>query len=138
VRVVVDTNVLLSGLFFRGVPRELYLAWIGGRFVGVLTSEILDEYRRAASTFLGVGRDPEIERALQLVLASSHLIDATPLPHPVCRDPGDDKFISCALFGRAECSVSGDKDLTVLRGKIPVAIMSPRQFVARLSENSQP
>ena len=131
-KVVVDTNVFLSGLFFKGSPRVLYLAWTDGAFVGVLTSEILNEYRRATTNFLGVDRDPQIEEALQLVLANSVLIDAPPLPRPICRDHDDDKFIACALHGNADCIVSGDKDLRVLHGRIPVPVLEPRQFLAQL------
>ena len=132
-KAVIDTNVVLSGLFFKGVPREIYLAWTNKAFVGILTSSILNEYRRAAFAFLGKpSGDPEVDEALQLIVVNSLLIDAPPLPKPICRDTDDDKFIACALHGRAQCIVSGDKDLRVLKDRIAVDVMSPREFLERI------
>ena len=47
-RVVVDTNVLISGIFFKGPPHEILEAWINENFDFVVTTEILDEYWRVA------------------------------------------------------------------------------------------
>ncbi len=129
-KVVVDTNVLLSGLFYQGPCRQVYLAWTAGSFVGVVTPEILAEYRRAANRYVGTERDPEVEEALELILVNSELIDAPSLRHAICRDPDDDKFIACALHSDADCIVTGDKDLLALTGKLPVAILKPAQFLA--------
>ena len=45
-RVVLDTNVLMSGLFFSGLPARILAAWTEGRFELVSSVEILAEYRR--------------------------------------------------------------------------------------------
>ncbi len=47
-RVVVDTNVLVSGIFFTGPPHDILEAWITGLLDFVVTTEILEEYRRVA------------------------------------------------------------------------------------------
>jgi len=65
VKAVVDTNVFISGLFFSGTPRRLYLAWTQGEFTGVLTPEILAEYRRVAGAFLSRGDTSGLRIALK-------------------------------------------------------------------------
>jgi len=132
VNAVVDTNVFISDVFFAGTPRRLYLAWTQGVFIGVLTPEILDEYRRVAVAFLNRGYDAQIEEALDLVLLHSLIVEAESLPTPLCRDPNDDMFIACALAAKADCVVSGDRDLLALRGQVPFAILKPAEFVAQL------
>jgi putative PIN family toxin of toxin-antitoxin system len=130
VKAVVDTNVFISGLFFSGTPRRLYLAWTQGAFTGVLTPEILAEYRRVAVAFLSRGYDVQIEEALDLVVQHSVFIEAAPLPSGLCRDPNDDMFVACALAADADCVISGDKDLLALRGQVPFAILKPAEFMA--------
>lgn len=133
---VVATNVFISGVFFAGMPRRLYLAWTQGVFIGVLTPEILDEYRRVAVAFLNRGYDVQIEEALDLALQHSLMIEAEPLPAPLCRDPNDDMFIACAVAAKADCIVSGDRDLLALRGRVPFPILNPAEFVAQLKRHS--
>jgi predicted nucleic acid-binding protein len=44
-------------------------------------------------------------------------------------------FIACALAAKADCLVSGDKDLLVLDGRFGFGIVRPREFLARLGAN---
>lgn len=60
-KVVLDTNVVLSGIFFGGVPGRILTAWSEGRVQLVLTPEILDEYRRAGDA-LALGHLDEARR----------------------------------------------------------------------------
>ena len=68
-RVVVDTNVLVSSVFFSGIPRRILEAWRDGRIDIVASLEILEEYRRVgerlAAQFEGVS-------ARALLLPSRH------------------------------------------------------------------
>lgn len=47
-KVVLDTNVLVSGILFTGPPHQILMAWSEGLFELVLSTEIHDEYRRVA------------------------------------------------------------------------------------------
>jgi putative PIN family toxin of toxin-antitoxin system len=128
VRAVIDTNVFVSGVFFSGVPRRVYLAWTEGLFAGVLTSSILAEYRSVAGRFVRAGGDAQVEQAVQLVLANSDLIEAPKLARPLCRDPNDDMFLAAALAGSADFVVSGDKAVLALDRTVPFRIVRPRDF----------
>jgi hypothetical protein len=58
-KVVLDTNVLISGIFFTGPPRTVLEAWIDGRIDVVASLEILDEYRCVLGELSG--RFPEVD-----------------------------------------------------------------------------
>ena len=132
-RVVLDTNVVLSGIFFGGVPGRILTAWADGQLQLVLSPEILDEYRRAGDVL--ALRHPERRTALAPVLAliatDAVLIDAAPLPAPVSVDPDDDKFLAAALAAAAPVVVSGDGHLRALSGWQGIQVLSPRQFIER-------
>jgi predicted nucleic acid-binding protein len=52
-KVVLDTNVLVSGIFFSGPPAEILRAWSQGKFKLVLSPQILDEYTRVSAELAG-------------------------------------------------------------------------------------
>ena len=91
--IVLDTNVLVSAVFFGGVPGRILEAWRDGTIRVVLSAEILDEYRRVgrilASEYPGVDIDP----LLSLLAVEAEVVEAPPLPAPVSSDPDDDKFL---------------------------------------------
>jgi len=126
-RVVLDTNVLISGLFWRGTPYRILSAWRDGRFVLAVTPEILAEYvdvaRRLAENFPGV----DVSRLLELLAVTAKVYEPFALPGPVCSDPADDKFLACALAAGAVV-VSGDKHLLVVQGHRGVEVLTPAAF----------
>ncbi len=129
-RVVIDTNVLMSGIFFGGVPGRILGAWAEGQLELVLSPDILAEYRRVGAE-LAV-RYPEREEALYPVLAlvamNAVLVHAAPLSAPVSPDPDDDKFLAAAKQAGATAIVSGDRDLLNVSGWQNIAVLTPRQF----------
>lgn len=130
-RIVVDTNVLMSGIFFGGVPGRILTAWREGRFELAVSPDIADEYARAggrlAQRFPGV----DVQVILDLIVRNAEIVPGTALPEPVCGDPDDDKFLACALAARADLIVSGDKKLLAVSGYEDVAVTTPREFSDR-------
>lgn len=132
-RVVVDTNVVLSGIFFAGVPGRILDAWQAGQLTLVLSPAILAEYRRAGAAL--TARYPDASMPLEPILAllarSAKIVDAPPLGEPIAPDPDDDKFLACALAAEAPIIVTGDKPLLSVSGWAGLEILTPRQFVDR-------
>jgi len=132
VKVVVDTNVFVSGVFFGGTPGRVLEAWRHGRVEVVLSREIVEEYvrvgERLANRFPGVDLNP----ALELLTVSATLVTSPPLPERASRDPDDDKFLACALAAGADCVVSGDRDLLDLSAYEGIVVLSPRDFLDQL------
>jgi uncharacterized protein len=129
VKVVIDTNVLMSGAFFFGPPHKILLACATGDVQLVLSLSILAEYRRIGFAFLQTHSDVDFEHFLGILLKKALFVNAQGLDHPVCRDPDDDKFLACAIAGRADIVVSGDKALLETSGYAGIAVLAPREFV---------
>lgn len=127
-RVVVDTNVFVSGVFFGGVPGLVLELWKVGDVELVMTEAILSEYedvlRRLGARYPGVDPDPIVG----LVVKKAIFVQAARLPAPVCADAGDDKFIAGAIGGRAKVIVSGDKYLLEVSGHKGVRVLKPADF----------
>lgn len=132
-RVVLDTNVVVSGVFFGGVPGKILSAWSEGAFLLVLSPAILEEYRRVGHE-LGL-RYPAItaafEPVLTLIAMNAVIVDAPELVGPVCADFADDMFLAVALAANATVIVSGDQHLLQVSGWRGVDVLTPRQFLDR-------
>ena len=128
-RIVLDTNVFVSGVFFGGPPYRILNAWRDSHLILVLSAEILDEYRRVGEDLTERYAGVELAPFLRLIVAHAEFVEPKPLPSPVCRDPDDDKFLACATAGGVQAIVSGDKDLLSLSGFRSIPILTPRQFV---------
>lgn len=131
-RIVVDTNVLVSGVFFGGAPSQVLGAWRDGRVELLVSPEILDEYRRVGEElqqrFQGVSLAP----FLALIALHARVVEPRPLPEGVTVDPDDDKFFACALAGDCRLIVSGDRHLLAASGYRGVRVVKPREFVDAL------
>ena len=129
-RVVVDTNVFVSAVFFGGVPGRILEAWRDGSVSLVVSPTILDEYRRVGRELATDHKDIDLGPLLGLLAAEALMVEPPDLAAPVCTDPAD-KFLACALAGRARLVVSGDKALRAVSGWRGIDVLSPRVFVDR-------
>jgi putative PIN family toxin of toxin-antitoxin system len=128
-RVVIDTNVLVSGVFFGGLPMKVLETWRDRRFELLVFLEILDEYRRVGERL--EARFPGVTLAPFLALVAVHakIIDAPALTKSVCGDPDDDTFFACAVAARCNFIVSGDKGLLSASGSRGVRVVTPGEFL---------
>ena len=113
IRAVVDTNVLVSALLFRGRASRIHSAWKGGRLVLLVDRNILDEYIRVLA-YPKFGLDEETVGAIleKEILPFCEVVPVFgPPPDPVCRDLDDNKFLHCAVAATADMIVTGDSDL---------------------------
>ena len=130
-KVVLDTNVIVSGIFFSGPPAEILRAWSRGKFKLVLSPEILDEYTRVSAELAGKFPGIDIRRILDLAVVRSEVCSPPAMQQRVCEDPHDDKFFAAAIDSRTKIIVSGDKHLLKVSGYQGVSVLTPRQFVVR-------
>jgi putative PIN family toxin of toxin-antitoxin system len=133
VKVVLDTNVVASGIFFGGVPGRILKAWAAAEFTLVLSPAILAEYRRVGEELRGSypALSTALDPLLTLIAANAVIVDAEALPARLVRDADDDKFIAAALAGSAPVLVTGDKDLHAVAPPAGLEILTPRQFADR-------
>lgn len=128
-RVILDTNVFISGVFFGGPPGRILQGWRDGKVKLVLSPEILDEYRRVAAELKAQFPTVDLTEIIELLMVVAEMHQVSSLPSPVCVDPDDDKFLACALDSGSRLIVSGDKHLLDVDGYQGVEILKPRPFV---------
>lgn len=132
-RAILDTNVLLSGIFFGGVPGRLLTAWQDDRLALVLSPAILGEYHKAGAELTAryQALAASLDSILTLLAQTATIVDAPVLAERVSADPDDDKFLACALAARTPLIVSGDKHLLRVSGWNGITVVTPRQCVDR-------
>jgi putative PIN family toxin of toxin-antitoxin system len=128
-KIVLDTNVFISGVFFSGPPYQIMKAWQNQEFQIVISAEILDEYHRVGKELSTRFSTVDLDPILKLIIAKAELIEAESLDEAVCDDPDDDKFFAGAIAGKAMLIVSGDKHLLKMSGYQGIEVIRPRQFV---------
>jgi putative PIN family toxin of toxin-antitoxin system len=128
VRIVLDTNVLVSAVFFGGVPGRILEAWRDGRLQLVLSPAILYEYQRVGQVLSAQYAGVDLEPILALLTVEAEIVEAPALAAPVSANPDDDKFLACADAAGVAVIVSGDKDLVDHDGWRGIRVLRPRQF----------
>jgi putative PIN family toxin of toxin-antitoxin system len=133
VKVVFDTNILVSAMLWRGTPYRCLLAIRAGLAELVLSPPIIEEFRGVLSKKFAMTKE-EAEENIAVVLESSTLIEIPGTLRVVTDDPEDDKFIETALVTGAQWLVSGDKHLLRLGGYRGIKVISARAFLDMLAE----
>ena len=128
-RIILDTNVLASGLFFTGIPLKILIGLKEGRWKTVISEEIVEEYQKTIDKLAALfPKMINVNPQLELIVLSSEICQPSKLPEPVCADPHDDKFIACAISSKTKIIVSGDKHLLAVTGYKGIKVLTPRQF----------
>lgn len=132
-KAVIDTNVFVSGVFWKGPPHRILQAWKRGEFTWVVSPPILKEYRRVLDELAekyppGTDR----ERLLEVFETHAEAVEPVAFARPVCGDPDDDKFLGAALAARAGFVVTGDRALLAVDGFRGLQVIPARDFLVRL------
>ena len=125
-KIVLDTNVFISGIFWKGTPRKIVELWACRKIQTVITKSIFEEYIDVIKRF-DEGRT--ITRRWKAFVVENSQIIEEKMQIKICRNPDDDKFLSCALLGEADYLVSGDDDLLSLKTIGTTKIVNPAQFL---------
>jgi uncharacterized protein len=128
-RVVVDTNVFVSGLTFKGKPREvLDLAWQGEIHV-YISSFILKELEDALREDFGWSRE-EIRYTIGKVKAKTTLINPKTTISVIKTKEDDNRILECAVEAEVQYLITGDKNhLLPLEKYQGIKILSPADFL---------
>ena len=135
-RIVLDTNIAISGLIWRGPPHQLLVALAEDKFAAHTSYALVSELtRKLLGSKLGVELLKRDISAQQLVMSYSALcevVSPATLTQPICRDPDDDEVLACAKAAQADLIVSGDQDLLVLQAFEGIPIVTAAQELERL------
>ena len=131
-KIVVDTNVMISGIFFGGFPQKVLRAIVANEITACATTEIIDEYEEIVERMLQKKQGHLNATILTPVLQNLELIETKSIVD-ICRDPDDNKFVDCAITGNARYIVTEDHHFDVLK-EIPfpkVAVINIDDFASQ-------
>lgn len=136
-RAVLDTNVYVSGTILScGTPFAVLEAWRRQAYTLITSDAIIAEaeqvlrYTRIHDRYKIT--DQDIERLVNSLRTDALVVPGDYQVEGVSTDPEDDKFLACALEGRATCIVTGDPDLLNLGRYHGIEILKPHEFLERL------
>ena len=129
-RVVLDTNVLVSAIGWAGPPRTVLLALRDGRHRLVTTAELLEELKRVLQypKLAPVRTHPSLPEILAWLWRPEHLVVPRERLQVIREDPADDRVLEAAVAGRAQAIVSGDRHLLQLGRYAGIEILTAQAF----------
>jgi putative PIN family toxin of toxin-antitoxin system len=140
VRLVLDTNTVVSALLWHGPPHQLFtrsrafsLAFFSSPALLTKLEEVL-AYPKLAKAVAASGLTPA--QLLQRYLRLATVVQPTPIAPTVLADPDDDHVLACALAAKAELIVSGDRHLLGLHEYQGIPILNTSDALQRLEAKS--
>ena len=134
-KVVLDTNVFVSGLMFPdSVPGQIVAAWSEAEFEVISSREQLTEIARVLA-YPKIRRilnwdDHRIERFIERFYLHTEVVELGVLGVDIPRDPDDAPMLNALIAADADFLVTGDRDLLVLNRRYPIE--TPSEFIRRL------
>ena len=127
-RVVLDTNVYISALLFGGFPGSVLDLAILGAFTLILSPALLDELdEKLRAKFEMTMEDTAFLRARLETLGE--IVEPGEVLKVIVDDPDDNRVLECAVKGKADLIVSGDRHLLKLGMYRGIKIVTVRQFM---------
>jgi len=127
-KIVIDTNVIVSGIFFNGKPRELLRECFNGKYEIICTEEIFREYVETIEKLTERYKQKAREEIIPILLNNVTIIENV-YDGKYSRDPDDDKFINCAKSSGAKYVITGDKDLLILEEVEGIKLLTVADFL---------
>ncbi|MGZ8216613.1 putative toxin-antitoxin system toxin component, PIN family [Methylomagnum sp.] len=136
-RLLIDTNVLLSGILWKGAPHHLLAKIRDGEATLITCADLIEELAEviARPTFSAILTRSNLtaENIVHDINLLAEIVVPIPLANPACRDPDDDIVLATALTGQVDLIVSGDADLLDLRQFQLIPIVGAAEAIHRLS-----
>lgn len=132
IRAVLDTNIIISSVFWKGNPHEVVRRGILGEYQLVASVEILDE---VADKLRVKFKFPEesIQELVDILLTRCQIVEPAS-KFDVVRDKSDNKVIECAFDGKANYVVTGDPDLLDLKEFKSIKIITAKEFLEKTKQ----
>ncbi len=142
IRVVFDTNVIISGQLWTGTPRQAISLAERGVIKLLMSEAMLDELRdvlnrpKFAARLHKIGKTAEnvVHEHLQI----TEIVEPLPISPIIVADPDDDMIIACAIGGKAESIVTGDDHLLALGNYHAIEILDVNRFLQSFSADPSP
>ena len=127
-KIVLDTNVFISGIFWRGASNEVITNWMEGKFTLTTSLGAVSEIIKVLRDFKIKLSDDMIKEWVDLIIKNSIIVEPKEKIEAVKDDPKDNIFIETAVAGNVEYIVSQDNHLLKLKKFRGIKIITPEEF----------
>ena len=125
-KIIFDTNVLLSALLFSGFSTKVYDFCVA-RYNIITSDWLLEELEEKLSGKFKLS-DEQVEEILSILRERMAVVRPFNELPDACRDVDDNNVLQLAEYMKVDCIITGDKDLLVLEKYKETLILTPRQF----------
>jgi uncharacterized protein len=127
-KVVLDTNVIISGIFWSGPPYEIIKLWENKKISVICSDSILTEILTVLKEF----KMPETQAKWWHKFIENNSIMIEPaIKVNICEDKDDNKFLETAIDGKAKYIITGDKHLLKIKEYEKIKIIPPKEFLQK-------
>ena len=127
-KVVLDTNVFISGIFWKGASNKVIINWKEGKFILVTSLRTISEIIKVLKDFKIKLSDYMIKEWIDLIIKNSIIVEPREKINIVKDDPKDNIFIETAVAGNVDYIVSQDNHLLKLKEFRGIKIITPEEF----------
>ncbi len=135
-RVVLDTNVLISAIISEGKPRDLLRKGISKEFQIITSDQLLRELGTVLRRPKFKTDEDEIHRIILALMQASEVVEIVSKFNIVEDDPKDNMVVETAYDGKADLIVSGDSHLLELKSFSGIKIVSVKQMLICIEEKN--
>lgn len=141
-RIVVDTNVIVSAFLWGGLPAQVFVAMRDSQVTLLFTPPLENELRDVLSRPKFAKRLEQlnitVDKIVDDVSKAATYVQPAEVPADAVRDPKDVMVLACAVGGKADTIVTGDLDLLDIGEYEKIAIVSLRHFVEQILKDDHP
>lgn len=128
IKAVLDTNVFISALFWKGAPYQIFKKILMGAILNFTSPQILEELKERLLYKFKLPPE-KMKEFLEIIIFNSKIVYPKKKLKIVKKDPSDNKIIECALEAKASFIISGDKHLLKVKEYKGIKIISPKKFL---------
>jgi len=136
-KVVLDTNIFISGIFWEGDSNKVILAWKDKKFTLVNSQEIIFELIKVLKDFKIRLPEEIINEWIKLISNNSEIVMIENDLNIIVEDLSDNKFIETALVGKADYIITQDNHLLKLKEFEGIRILTPKEFLNIIKNGMQ-
>ena len=131
-RIVPDTNVLISAFIVEGNEYRLVEKCFKMEILLITSADVIDEFKDVALRPKFGFTEEEVDDFVNALIEAAEVVMPKEKVSGVCRDPDDDKLLEAALEGNADYIISGDKDMLVLKRFRNIKVVTAAKFLRNI------
>lgn len=131
IKVVLDNNVLISALFWKGAPYQIFKKVLEGAILNFTSPKILEELKKKLLEKFKLPPE-KVKEFLEIIIFNSQIVYPKKKLNVVKKDPSDNKILECALEAKVSFVISGDEHLLEIGEYKEIKIISPKEFLSQI------